>query len=521
MKFQNYLWKLYLNGGGQQTVQIFKSFLDGDFKNYPKLVEKLVDGYCPDRSIVQFCYHSALDTVEELQEVLKQDQEGILQVEETTDAEWNREDNLTTICKGLREEWNDFHADNPSFKHDREAYGAFIPYLLQSTQVWAFCVPDLFFPYFYSGLFYVLTSVAELFEIELPPIPGKKQYLERIYYYGKLCIIFSGFAKKYGLSTPELWAFLYDFGPSCAGGTDWVRTDVPPPQNVFVFGHGAYYPEKEKDRKWICQGNPNMQPGDIGLLYHWSPDQCFSSIWRVVSPGYFDPLGIHDRYVCYGHPIEIPPVTYDDLKKDPVFSQTALIKQRMLRMDGTPILPSEYMHLLSIAWKKGAIPDSVPTFEIQSETLPCELILEREVEAQLLEPLLLRLGWKSETWCRQMPVHIGRGTTIFPDYVINPVCTEYNQSGEIVLEAKLTISNKKQLELCQRQVSSYAKLLGARACVLVAREGIWIAKNENSFSDISAYSWKDLLNQDIFSAVFNVIGNQKKNKQKTKKSTRR
>ena len=190
--------------------------------------------------------------------------------------------------------------------------------------------------------------------------------------------------------------------------------------------------------------------------------------------------------------------------------KTGLVKVNMLRMDGAPMLPSEYMHLLEMARAKGEVPENVPVFELRNEIKHSELILERDVEIQLLEPLLLRLGWKPENWCRQMPVRVGRGISKYPDYVINPSHAKYNERGENVLEAKLTIPNKKQVERDRGQANSYAKLLGARAYVLVSKEGIWIAEKEDGFSEIKGYTWKELEDEDRFTNVYNVIGNKKK-----------
>ena len=357
-----------------------------------------------------------------------------------------------------------------------------------------------------------------MFGIELTPIPGKKQYEERIKYYGDLCNVFRGFADENKMTPAELWAFLYEYGPSCVGGTTWADLDIPEAHCVYVFGTGPYYPEEDNTCKWICQGNPDMQPGDIGLLYHWAPDKCYTSIWRAVSPGYYDPLATHDRYVCYGHPVLIPRITFADLKADSIFRETALVRQNMLHMDGAPMLPSEYMHLLEMARAKGEVPDDVPTFDLRPDIEHGELLLERDVEEQLLEPLLMRLGWKPENWCRQMPVRIGRGISKYPDYVINPIYTKYNERGEIVLEAKLSIPNKKQVEHDRGQANSYAKLLGARAYVLVAKEGIWISEREDGFSEIEEYTWQELENEDVFLKVFNIIGNRKKSVQKRKGS---
>ena len=88
--------------------------------------------------------------------------------------------------------------------------------------------------------------------------------------------------------------------------------------------------------------------------------------------------------------------------------------------------------------------------------------------------------------------------------------------GDIVLEAKLTIPNNKQLEHDRGQANSYAKILNARAFVLVSREGIWISERENSFSKTTSYSWAELEDANVFTQVYSVIGNKKYNYSKKK-----
>jgi hypothetical protein len=43
---------------------------------------------------------------------------------------------------------------------------------------------------------------------------------------------------------------------------------------------------------------------------------------------------------------------------------------------------------------------------------------ERDIEEKLLEPFLLRLGYTSKDWTRQLLVRMGRGERVYPDGVI-------------------------------------------------------------------------------------------------------
>ena len=515
MAFNKYQWELYLKSNGKETVQHFQDFLDGKFEGYPEFIKKLVSGYCPDALLIDRYYESTKWAIDSIN---KNNIEQNASSKEMGDNSGNNNLEPTDPCKWLEDDWNNFLNDN-SVAENWKAFGTYIFDVIDYTQILSFYEPRVFFPYYFQQIFNVLFAIADMFEIELPPIPEKTQYRERIKYYGLLCNKFIDFANENSMSDVELWAFLYDYGPSCVGGTSWIVNDIPTPRNIFVFGYGPFYPEKEPNKKWICQGNPDMQIGDIGLLYHWAPDKCYTSVWRAISPGFYDPLACHDRYVCYGYPIEIPRVSFSDLRKDQIFKETTLVKQNMLRMDGAPMLPSEYMHLLEMAKKKGPIPENVPLFELKTDISKTELLVERDVEEQLLEPFLLRLGWKPENWCRQMPVRIGRGISKYPDYVIHPVYTKNHERGEIVLEAKLSIPNNKQLEVDRGQAHSYAKLLTANAYVLVAKEGIWIATKDDDFESIAGYLWKELEDTDTFSKISKIIGNQQKNKQKRKNST--
>ena len=513
MGFNQYQWNLYLQSKGKGTIQHFLDFLTGKYEGYAEFIRDLVAAFCPDLGLVEKIQQDTEEVIkallqdrqetdpDELQKMDIEIKDGVTQPLDTLYA-YEDENSFSALSV-----WKQWESEAAGARDRLYAFYEFADSLSLRTQFFAYEFAGGYFPYFFGQMFNVLQDIAVFFGIELPPIPGKRQLDERAAYYDKLCQCFYSFAIENQLSPVELWAFLYDYAPACVGGKEWVQGEIPEARNVFVFGVGTIYPEKDPDRIWIWQGSPDMQVGDIGLLYHWKPDKCYTSIWRAVSPGYYDPLASHDRQVCYGRPIEIPHITYSELKQDPVFSQTSLVKASMLRMDGAPMLPSEYMHLLDMAKAKGSLPDNVPVFERRDTAENGTLLVERDVEEQLLEPLLKRLGWESENWCRQMSVRIGRGTSKYPDYVINPIYTKNHEHGDIVLEAKLTIPNQKQLEIDRGQAHSYAKLLGSKAYVLVSKEGIWISVLDDDFTSIKGYTWNELEDADTFSAVHKVIGN--------------
>lgn len=505
MAFNHYLWNLYLKAGGQETVDRFKRFFTGDFRGYPDFIADLIGKFTPDPTIVEDNCSAAKQAVIECKALQKSKNQNYMQTDEKIDP--------VEICD---EYWSVINEQQDMSRKQWKAptFYTFANSIVTESHILAFQYPGVFIPYCFQRSFNILTEIADTFDIELPPVPGKTQYELRCRYYGELCKVFSAFAEDAGLNHAELLAFLYDYAPSYIGGKDWIWKDLPEPHGVFVFGYGQDYPEKDAERIWVCQGNAEMQPGDIGLLYHWAPDRCYTSIWRAVAPGFYDPLFMHDRCVCYGNPIEIPRITYSELKVDEIFGKTPLVKTSMQRMDGAPMLPSEYMHLLEMAREKGDLSSDVPEFVLSNEIDHGELLLEHDVELQLLEPLLIKLGWTPANWITQMSVRAGRGEHKRPDYVINPVTTRNKERGEIVFEAKLTIPNKKQLEIDKGQARSYAKLLTARACVLVAKEGIWIMNSIDGYDEDTFYSWQELEDADVFTRVYEILGNRVHNKQK-------
>ena len=89
---------------------------------------------------------------------------------------------------------------------------------------------------------------------------------------------------------------------------------------------------------------------------------------------------------------------------------------------------------------------------------------------------------------------------------MNPIYDLNRPSGEIVLEAKLTIPTNKHFEHDKGQVATYSRLLDAKWTVLVAKEGIWISSKAKDYLTYQAWSWSDLEDADRFAEVERMIG---------------
>lgn len=127
------------------------------------------------------------------------------------------------------------------------------------------------------------------------------------------------------------------------------------------------------------------------------------------------------------------------------------------------------------------------------------LTTECDVEVALVEPLLSRLGYTEKDWLRQMPLRMGRGERIYPDYVFGTQTTRGEECADMVLEAKFTIGGEKALRETYLQAVSYAYRLRAKTVMLAAREGLWLFRQKResfSLTSFTFYDWDALQHPD-------------------------
>ena len=152
------------------------------------------------------------------------------------------------------------------------------------------------------------------------------------------------------------------------------------------------------------------------------------------------------------------------------------------------------------------VPD-IPASE--SRLIELELKRERDVEVNLIEPLFLKLKYQPNDYTRQMPVRMGRGERNFPDYCFGAVLTKGEEKAKMLVEAKYSIKNQKQLQEAYLQTKSYAYRLLAGSFVIASKEGIWVfTKDSKDFSLDKAisFTWDDTENPDVFKNLLKLIG---------------
>ena len=387
-----------------------------------------------------------------------------------------------------------------------------IPYLSEELY---YLYPDYCFPYYFVGLYHRIEAIFAEFGIFAPAVPKKNDREGRMLHYVELCKSLYDFRLQHGMDKHELPAFLYGFAVDNV--KKYEITDIlPEPKKAYFIGGGKDYngdfdyldnADDADIKRW--NGNPETQPGDIIVMYCLSPRSCIHSIWRAATPGFFDPFFHYYKSVYITKPVIVPAITIHEMQKDEKLSQLPLVKANMQGINGRVIEKSYYDRILALLKEKGA----------ETEKLPCltdepihDAILknEEDVEHSLLEPLLKRLGYKETDWKRKVSIRAGRGSNIYPDYVIFPNETPNNESGYWIWEAKLTITSRKQLQIDFGQAKSYARGLVCKGMGLISKEGVWLSVDPFDFEKVRFWSWKQISESDSFNEIFDIAGNKKK-----------
>lgn len=378
--------------------------------------------------------------------------------------------------------------------------------------------PDFFFPYFFLHNFDEFQVICLEFEIPLPEIPPKKNKKDRVLYYLHICKAVYEFRQANKLSPDECIAFFYDFALNAMEWSSIADEPLPSPSKVWYVGAGPIdhsfidTATQESVDRWQC--HPDTRPGDIIVMYCWSPRSYIHSVWRAVSNGFVDPFFYYYRIAYISKPIKVSPISFKEIKANPVLSKSPIVRNSFQGVNGYPITYEEYMEMLRL-WKNGGmdiniLPKIEPIIGLSEEVVLAD---ERDVEVHLVEPILIRLGYTEKDWIRQMPVKMGRGVRYYPDYCFDAVAKRGDEKATMILEAKYSIKNQKALQDAFFQAKSYAVRLRCECFILAAKEGLWIyqsVKSDFKFGRFEHYTWNELNAPDAFHHVLKSVG--KKNK---------
>lgn len=484
--FNTYIWKTYLRAGGENVASLFEDNLTTAIsEKYIKEIAQFRKIYCPDQRVIEY-------SCQQLRALANDIKNDVYLIESGS----------YTITSAIEHFFENICVDCDGSEH--EAFSLFSDAIDYFSTFFAIELPDLFIPWHFKYNFNFFAKIAQEFDIEIPHIPQKKNYRERILYYGKICSSLFDFREAHNLSPFELCAFLYDFAPNCLGGkSNYIINELPEPKNVFFIGAAPddIFLTNDAEQVVCWQGNPDSLAGDVAVMYLRSPVSAVDSLWRIVSIGFNDPFFYYYRCIYIKKMQNIKQITLKQLRQDDIFSKLPIVRKNMQGVNGVEIPPSAYNHLLDLSCSALS---RLKFFSQNDDALQCE----KDVENMLIKPFLEKLGYTREEYQQQLYIEIGNHNyALIPDFVVHPLFAHDHYSAFLLLEAKFSITSAKQLAAAKKQAGSYARQLRATYCVVASRQGIWVSSAADDYQqNIICFSWSELAHEDNFSQTCKIIG---------------
>lgn len=464
-----YLWQLYLNSGGEKTVKMFEdNFTSGMKKEYADRIAELHKTYQVMESILA---HER----EQLNDLCK-----YLWV--SYDSPFLLTDLYDRLINGRRT--------------DSQAFEEFSWSMAYYSTLFAYYRSDIYVPYYFKFNYNVLEMIADSFGIELPVMPKKADYKDRFFFYEKLCNAFHDFRKINGLTTYELYAFLYDLAPKYIGGVDsYIIKDLPEPKASYFIGGSKddAFLSNEKEHITPWQYNPETKAGDMIVMYLRTPISAVDSIWRSCSVGFNDPFFYYYRCTYISNPSYMNRISLNDMRKDKILGKLPVVRKNMQGVNGVELKPSEYARILKLG--KCKAPEIHYSADISDNTF----CTEKDVEEKIIKPLLDQLGYSEADYVQQLYIEIGNHNhALIPDFVLLPKKNKNGYTAFAVIEAKLSVKSEKQLDEARKQARSYAKLLSAKIISVISKEKIWVFGVKDDFEKcIAGYKVRELSDDDL------------------------
>lgn len=364
--------------------------------------------------------------------------------------------------------------------------------------------PEYFIPNLFRCRFFDLNRIFDSFDLNRPPVPKKSNYKERCMYYWLLCEVFYQFRIENNLSPAELCAFLYDFAPNYISKE---KAEIPQPTRAWFIG-GKTYPKEESLNKIFWQANPETKKGDILVHYETSPISAITCLWIAQTDGVIDPFFHYYSNTYISGKIDIPHITLKKLQTDEYFSKHPLIRKKFQGVNGWPMSSEDYSQLLRMIAAKGFDIERLP--RLYTPTLPDNISVtdERDVELQLLEPLLNSMNWfENKDFIRQLPIHAGRGHRVFPDYALHYDNKPDYEKAKVLIEAKFYMKNNQEIEEAFKQARSYANILESSVIVLCDKQCLIVYEKHESFDrdSYTKYYWSEMEIPDKFNEIKNKL----------------
>jgi hypothetical protein len=483
MKFTKYIWDLYKNSdSGKKELALFSKnntkFLSEKF-DFEIQYEYLNENNCSE---IFYPYNEAYN-----------------------ELNYDKVNN----SKEAKELYSEIVINN-IVKENNKTYNFFFEYIGAYSTALYHRFPEYFIPfYFTSDNYNSFLEICQNFDIILPNPPSRNDQKQRAWYYFELCEILHRFRRRHNISPSDFPAFLYCFAINSLERIE--EEDLPKPSRVYFLGAGAGF-NKEKnnpdfefldnsiytDTNTWGAGGLKIKKGDLIIMYCLSPRKFTHSIWRAIDDSFVDPFSYYYYAVKIGFPLKTKQITYRELRDNPILKDNGTIKANMQGLNGRALNEKEYIEYLNLLKTKGQNIKELPMLPIYNREIE-NIENERDVEEQLIEPLLKDLGFTEKDWVRQLPLRMGRQTKYYPDYAIKANVEKGKEKAKIILEAKYSISSTKLLQETFFQARSYALRLKSMKIILADRDFVWLFnknKDDFDFNPVLKLHWNDLTHSD-------------------------
>jgi hypothetical protein len=481
MKFTNYIWKLYIKSDkGKNELLMF------DKNNVDELSSKfdfeLKEQYENENGKIDFFYPYK----EMLKELEKDKISSFLEAQKLYEK---------LVIEPIK-------------KKSEKKYNLFFEYLGAFSTALYHRFPEYFLPYYFTRDNYSdFLRMCDNFGIILPSNPNKNSQEKRAWFYFEICEILHKFRNEHNITTEDFPAFLYCFGIDCLNQIE--EKELPKPSRIYFLGAGAGVAKEQGNWDFQYLDNVNIESkstwgagglkikkGDLILMYCLSPRKYLHSIWRALEDSFIDPFSYYYYGVKVGFPLKIKHIEFQELRTNSILKNNSTVKANMQGLNGRALTVKEYLELLSIIEKKGQSTNDLPKLPVYERKIE-HVENERDVEKQLIEPLLKDLGFKESDWIRQLPIKMGRHIKYYPDYAL--LANSTKEKAKIVLEAKYSINSNKQLDDAFFQARSYGLRLQSEKIVLADMDFVWLYEKINGDFEQKPklkFHWNDLTNSD-------------------------
>ena len=468
-----YLWQLYLDSGGNNTVKMFEdNFTNGMKMEYADTVSELHRHYLSVNSIISD-EHSQLKA---LYEYLSENDGSPF----GTNA-------LEELYDGIIEELSTDDAAFDDFSWSIAYYSTLLSYFY----------PETYIPYYFKFNYNILEMISDTFCIDLPEMPKKSDHKGRFFFYDELCCALHDFRKQNMLTPYEFFAFLYDLAPKYIGGVDsYIIKELPEPKAAYFIGGSKddafLADETDHITPWQC--NVDTKAGDMIVMYLRSPISAIDSVWRSCSVGFNDPFFYFYHCSYISDPFYMNRISLNDIKKDVKLAKMSIVRKNMQGVNGVEIKPSEYARILKLG------KCNAPEIKYSSDISDTTFCTEKDVEEKIIKPLLKQLGYSEKDYIQQLYIEIGNHNhALIPDFILMPKKTGNGYKAFAIIEAKLSVTSEKQLNDAKKQARSYAKLLSAKKLAVISKEKIWVYGEKDDFDKcISELEVIGLSDDDVY-----------------------